>query len=57
MAQIDGSIAVYTPMDAVADRAEVWRIASRLIRDAGLVTDASPEDVLYLAQFLAGNDV
>jgi hypothetical protein len=57
MAQIDGSIAAYTPMDAVADRADVWRVAAGLLREGGLVTDASPEDVLYLAQFLAGNDV
>jgi hypothetical protein len=57
MAQIDGSIAAYTPMDAVADRADVWRVAAGLLREAGLVAEASPEDVLYLAQFLAGNDV
>jgi hypothetical protein len=56
VAQIDGSLAAYTTWDAVADRADVWKIAARVLRDAGLTTEASPEDVLYLAQFLAGND-
>ncbi|WP_329544672.1 hypothetical protein OG548_08115 [Streptomyces sp. NBC_01356] len=57
MAQFDPSIADLTPTDAVADRADVYRIAAKLIGEAGLITDADPEDVLVLAQFLAGNDI
>jgi hypothetical protein len=57
MAQIDASIADQTVTSVVADRADCYRIAGRLIADAGLIAEASPEDVLYLAQFLAGNDI
>jgi hypothetical protein len=57
MAQIDASIADQTVTSVVADRADCYRIAVRLIADAGLIAEASPEDVLYLAQFLAGNDI
>jgi hypothetical protein len=57
MARIDASIADPTPTGAVADRADVYKVAVKLINDAGFFTDAGPEDALYLAQFLAGTDI
>jgi 3-deoxy-D-manno-octulosonic acid (KDO) 8-phosphate synthase len=56
MARVDAAINDPTPTGGVADRADVYRVAAMLIRQAGLVTDASPADLLELAQFLAGND-
>jgi hypothetical protein len=57
MAQIDASIAEPNVASVIADRADCYRVAVKLISDAGFFTDAGPEDALYLAQFLAGNDV
>jgi hypothetical protein len=57
MAQLDASIAELTPTDVIADRVDVYRIAAKLIGEAGLITEADAEDVLCLAQFLAGNDI
>lgn len=56
MARVDASINDPTPTGGVADRADVYRTATALLRQAGLVAEASAEDVLMLAQFLAGND-
>lgn len=57
MVQLDPSIAAQNVTTVIADRADCYKTAVRLLKDAGLITDASPEDVLYLAQFLAGNDI
>jgi hypothetical protein len=56
MARVDAAINDPTPTGGVADRADVYRVATALIRQAGLVSDATPEDLLMLAQFLAGDD-
>ncbi|MEV6419683.1 hypothetical protein [Streptomyces sp. NPDC051662] len=37
----------------LAERADTYRLAVRLIREATTVNDAYPEDVLALARFLA----
>ncbi|MFI2188015.1 hypothetical protein [Streptomyces sioyaensis] len=52
MAQLDPSLADETPTGIVADRADIYRVAVRLVRDADLITDASPDDVLNVARFL-----
>jgi hypothetical protein len=57
MAKLDASIAEQNVTTIIADRADCYRTAVRLINDAGFFTDAGPEDALYLAQFLAGNDL
>lgn len=54
MVRIDGSLSDPTPTGAVADRADVWRIAVALLRGAGMVAEARPDDVLELSRFLAG---
>jgi hypothetical protein len=56
MARVDAAINDPTPTGGVADRADVYRVATALVRQAGLVSDATPEDLLMLAQFLAGDD-
>jgi hypothetical protein len=55
MAQIDASIAEPNVTSAIADRADCYRVAVRLLMDAW--PDAAADDALYLAQFLAGNDL
>ncbi|MGW4986289.1 hypothetical protein ACWEQ3_01380 [Streptomyces mirabilis] len=55
MAKLDASIAERNVASAIADRTDAYRIAVRLLRDSGF--DAEAEDALYLAQFLAGQDV
>lgn len=57
MAQLDASLAEPNVASAIADRADCYRVAVRLLKDAQLLSEAAPEDALYLAQFLAGNDV
>lgn len=57
MASLDASIAEQNVTTIIADRADCYRTAVRLITDAGFFMDAGPEDALYLAQFLAGNDI
>jgi len=57
MAALDPSIGEPTPTGAVANRADVWRIAAALLRSAGLPVDTEPCDVLRLAEFLAGDDL
>jgi hypothetical protein len=58
MAQLDASLAAKNVTTVTADRADCYRIAVRLVRDAGYnVSDVDPGDILYVAQFLAGNDV
>lgn len=54
MAQLDPFLAGPVKTGVVADRADIYRAAVKLINDAGFFTDATPEDALYLAQFLAG---
>lgn len=56
MASIDPSISEPTPTSRMADRADVWRVANVLLRGAGLIPEYDAEDVLYLAQYLAGED-
>lgn len=56
MAAIDASIDDPTPTGAVAARADVYRMATALLRQVGLVAEATADDVLRLAEFLAGND-
>lgn len=56
MARVDSSINDPTPTGGVADRADVYRVATALIKQAGLATEASADDLLALTQFLAGND-
>jgi hypothetical protein len=56
MARVDASLNDPTPTGGVADRADVYRVATALLRQAGLVGEASADDVLRLAEFLAGND-
>lgn len=58
MAQIDASIAEPNVASAIADRVDCWRVAVRLVKDAGIdVSDTNVTDILYVAQFLAGDDV
>jgi hypothetical protein len=55
MAELDASINEYTPTELLADRVEVYRLAVRLIREAGYDSDATQaEDVLQLTHFLCG---
>lgn len=56
MATIDGSIDDPSPVEALAARADVYQIAAALIRGADLAQKAEPDDVLRLAEFLAGSD-
>jgi len=55
MVQLDASSPGLTSAEAMADRADAYNLAKELIRDYdwGLY-DPKPEDVLSLAQFLAG---
>ena len=55
MAQLDASSEGLTRAEAMADRADAYRLAQRLISeyDWGMY-EPNPEDVLSLAQFLAG---
>lgn len=53
MAQIDASIDEYSPTELLADRADAYRLAVRLLRDAGFEPDdITPEDALLLTSFL-----
>jgi hypothetical protein len=57
MAQIDASIEDYSATELLADRVETYRLAVRLLREAGYDADsASPDDVLMLTQLLC-NDI
>jgi hypothetical protein len=57
MAQIDASIEDYSATELLADRVEAYRLAVRLLREAGYDADsASPDDVLMLTQLLC-NDI
>ncbi|MQS40018.1 hypothetical protein [Streptomyces katsurahamanus] len=40
-----------------ADRADAWHSAHGLLIGKGMAFDTSPEDVLQLAKFLAGDDI
>jgi hypothetical protein len=52
MAKLDGTLREPTPTGALADRADIYRVAVVLLRDAGMLAQATPEDVLFLAQWL-----
>jgi hypothetical protein len=57
MAKLDASINEYTATELLADRADAYRLAIRLMREAGFQPeDVSPEDALLLTHFLA-NDI
>jgi hypothetical protein len=52
MASIDGTLREPTPTGVLADRADCYRIAVVLLRESGMLAQATPEDVLFLAQWL-----
>jgi hypothetical protein len=54
VAAIDPTLRDPTPTGAVADRADAYRIAVGLIRQAGMADAMQPDDALYLAKFLTG---
>jgi hypothetical protein len=56
MARVDASLDDPTPTSGLAGRADVYRIAAAMIKQVGLVTEATADDVLRLAEFLAGSD-
>jgi hypothetical protein len=56
MARVDGSLDDPTPTSGLAGRADVYRIAAAMIKQVGLVAEATADDVLRLAEFLAGSD-
>jgi hypothetical protein len=56
MAAVDSSLNDPTPTGRWAERVDIYRSAVAEIKRAGFLTDATPEDALYLAQFLAGNE-
>jgi hypothetical protein len=49
---LDGYDWAQTPTETLAGRAEVYRIANGLIREAGLIAEVTGDDVLELAQWL-----
>jgi hypothetical protein len=51
MARLDASLEDPTPTGVVADRVDVYRIATAEIRKAGF-TNPDPNEVLDLAKFL-----
>jgi len=54
MARLDASSEGLTRAEAMAERADAYRLAQTLIRDYNWgVHEPDPEDVLNLAQFLA----
>ncbi|MGX1133219.1 hypothetical protein RKD49_005409 [Streptomyces glaucescens] len=55
MASVDPTLREPTATGAVADRADCYRIALRLVREVD--GDPDPADVLDLANFLAGNEL
>lgn len=52
MAALDASINDYTATELLADRADAYRMAVKLLREAGF-TEPDPEDALRLTHFLA----
>ena len=53
MAQLDASIAEPNPTTNLAFRADAYRLAVKLVREAGLLGgDDAADDVLYVANFL-----
>lgn len=52
MAEVDPALADPTPAGDMADRADAWRIAVKLIKDAGLAHDADTDETLALATFI-----
>jgi hypothetical protein len=47
---LDGDSNEWTPTEALASRRDVYLIAARVARDAGLIAEAQPEDILELAK-------
>lgn len=56
MAAVDPTLAEPTPTGQWATRVDIYRSAAQELKRAGFGTDATPEDVQLLAQFLAGNE-
>ena len=56
MVKMDGSLNEPTPVTRLADRTDIYRIAASLIRGTGVAQNVDPQDVLNLAEFLAGDD-
>jgi hypothetical protein len=53
MAQLDASIAEPNATTSLAFRADAYRLAVLLLKEAGLLGgEDAPSDVLYVAQFL-----
>lgn len=55
MARLDPSINTYTSTELLADRADAYRLAVKLLRESG-IEDIDAEDVLLLTHFLT-NDI
>ena len=53
MAQLDPTLREPTLTDDMAYRADAFRLGVRLVREAEVLADATPEDLLELARFLA----
>lgn len=55
MVRMDATSDGLTRAEAMADRADAYRLAQKLIREYDWgIHEPDPEDVLSLAQFLAG---
>jgi hypothetical protein len=57
VAKLDASINDYTATELLADRADAYRLAVKLLKEAGfLMEEITPEDALLLVHFLS-NDI
>jgi hypothetical protein len=57
VAKLDASINDYTATELLADRADAYRLAVKLLKEAGfLMEEIAPEDALLLVHFLS-NDI
>lgn len=54
MASLDPTLAGPSMAGDMAERADAFRIAIALVRDAGLIAEASPGEILDIAQFIYG---
>lgn len=54
MARIELEGEEFEAVEDLAERVDAYRLAVKLVRHAGLITDAEPEDVLDVARFLVG---
>jgi hypothetical protein len=55
MAALDPTLNDRTATSAVAERADCYRMAAALIKQAGIIKDPEADDVLRLAEFLYGS--